>query len=144
MRLQKVVPIRQTFPDRRIPDVAAAVRNEMEAAGWTRSVPAGARIAVGVGSRGIQNIDVIARAVVQFWQSRGCKPFLIPVMGSHGAGTAQGQADVLAHCGITEQTMGAPVISSLDVVKIGTTPEGIDVSMDRQAYESDGVMLLSR
>jgi hypothetical protein len=144
MRLQKIVPIRQTFPDRRLPDVARAVRDEMESAEWTAAVPAGARVAIGVGSRGIQNIDVIARAVADFWKARGCKPFLIPVMGSHGAGTAQGQADVLAHYGITEQTMGAPVISSLDVVKIGTTPEGIDVSMDRQAYESDGVMLLSR
>ena len=65
-------------------------------------------------------------------------------MGSHGAASAEGQADVLAHYGITEQTMGAPVVSSLDVVKIGTTPEGIDVSMDRKALESDGVMLLSR
>ena len=144
MRLQKVVPIRQSFPDRSLGDVAAAVRDEMTAAAWPRAVPVGARVAIGVGSRGIRNIDVIARAVVEYWQDRGCKPFLIPVMGSHGAGTAQGQADVLAHYGITEQTMGAPVISSLEVVKIGTTPEGIDVSMDRQAYESDGVMLLSR
>lgn len=144
MRLQKVVPIRQSFPDRRLPDVAQAVRDEMEAAAWTRDAAPGARIAIGVGSRGIRNIDVIARAVVDFWKSRGCKPFLIPVMGSHGAGTAKGQADVLAHYGIAEQTMGAPVVSSLDVVKVGTTPEGIDVSMDRHAYESDGVMLLSR
>ena len=144
MRLQKVVPIRQTFPDRRLPDVAQAVRHEMEAAAWTHDVPAGARIAIGVGSRGIQNIDVITKAVVDFWRARGCRPFLIPVMGSHGAGTAQGQADVLAHYGITEQTMGVPVVSSLEVVQIGSTPEGIDVSMDRQAYESDGVMLLSR
>ncbi len=144
MRLQRLVPIRQNFPERRLPDVAAAVRAEMEAAAWTRAVPPGSRIVVGVGSRGIANIAVIARAVVEFWKSRSVKPFLIPVMGSHGAATAQGQADVLAHYGITEAAMGAPVVSSLDVVKVGTTPEGIDVVMDRQAFESDGVMLLSR
>ncbi|MCB1020013.1 MAG: hypothetical protein KDC27_08795 [Acidobacteria bacterium] len=144
MRLQKVVPIRQTFPDRRLSDVPASVRQELEAAEWTRAVPKGARIAIGVGSRGIQNIAAIARAVVDFWKDRGCEPFLIPVMGSHGAGTAEGQADVLAHYGITEETMGVPVRSSLEVVQIGTTPEGIAVSMDKHAYESDGVMLLSR
>ena len=116
----------------------------MENAGWALAVKPGSRIAVGVGSRGITNIDIIARAVVDFWKSRDAKPFLIPVMGSHGAATAQGQADVLAHYGITEETMGAPVVSSLDVVPIGTTPEGVEVVMDRQAHEADGTMLLSR
>jgi hypothetical protein len=144
MKLQRMVRIRQNFPERKLPDVAAAVRAEMEAAEWANAVPPGSRIAVGVGSRGISNIDVIAKSVVDFWKSRGAHPFLIPVMGSHGAASAEGQADVLAHYGITEQTMGAPVVSSLEVVKIGTTPEGIDVSMDRAGLESDGVILLSR
>jgi len=116
----------------------------MEAAAWTRRVPAGSRIAVGVGSRGIRNIDVIAKAAVEFWKSRGVQPFIVPVMGSHGAATAQGQADVLAHYGIDESTMGVPVESSLEVVQVGTTPEGIEVSMDRRAFESDGVMLCGR
>jgi len=144
MKLQRMVRIRQNFAERKLPDVAAAVRAEMEAAEWAKAVPAGSRIAVGAGSRGISNIDIIAKAVIDFWKSRDAKPFIIPVMGSHGAASAEGQADVLAHYGITEQTMGAPVVSSLEVVKIGATPEGIDVSMDRTGLESDGVMLLSR
>jgi hypothetical protein len=144
MQLQKLVQIRQNFPDRGLPDVAAAVRAQMESAAWAAAVKPGSRIAVGVGSRGITNIDIIARAVVDFWKSRDVKPFLIPVMGSHGAASAEGQANVLAHYGITEETMGAPVISSLDVVPIGKTPEGIEVVMDRQAHDADGTMLLSR
>ena len=144
MQLQRLVHVHQHFPDRRLPDVAAAVRGEMEAADWTRAVNPGSRIAIGVGSRGVTNIDVIARAVVDYWKSRDVRSFIIPVMGSHGAGTAQGQADVLAKYGITEETMGAPVVSSLDVVEVGTTPEGIEVLMDRTAYESDGVMLCAR
>jgi hypothetical protein len=144
MRLQKLVPIKQHFPSQRLSDVAGAVRRAMEEADWTRSVSPGSRIAVGAGSRGISNIDVIVRAVIDFWKSRGVQPFIIPVMGSHGAATAEGQADVLAHYGITEQTMGAPVLSSLDVVDVGTTPEGIEVVMDRHAFESDGVMLCGR
>ncbi|MEX2299332.1 MAG: lactate racemase domain-containing protein [Bryobacterales bacterium] len=144
MRLQKVVPIKQHFPDLRLANVAGAVRQSLEEAKWTKAVSPGSRIAVGAGSRGISNIDVIVRAVVDFWKSRGVHPFVIPVMGSHGAATAEGQADVLAHYGITEQTMGAPVISSLDVVDVGTTPEGIEVVMDRQAFESDGVMVCGR
>ena len=144
MHIQKLVPILQEFPDRSLPDVAAAVRQQMEQARWVHQVPAGSRIAVGIGSRGIRNMATIARAVVDDWKSRGVRPFIIPVMGSHGAATAQGQADVLAHYGIDETTMGAPVESSLEVVRVGTTPDGIDVSMDRRAYESDGVMLCGR
>ena len=144
MRMQKLVPVVQSFPDRSLTDVAGAVRRQMEEAAWAHHVPAGSRIAVGVGSRGIRNIDIIAKAVLDFWKSRGVKPFIVPVMGSHGAATAQGQADVLAHYGIDESTMGVPVESSLDVVQVGTTPEGIDVSMDRRAFECDGVMLCGR
>ncbi len=144
MKLQRLVRVRQNFPDRRLPDVAAAVCAEMEAADWAKAVRPGSRIAIGVGSRGITNINVIARAMVDFWKSRGAKPFVIPVMGSHGAATAEGQADVLAHYGITEATMGAPVVSSLDVVPLGTTPDGVEVVMARDAYEADGVVLCSR
>lgn len=116
----------------------------MEAADWVLAVPAGSRIAVGVGSRGIANLATIVRAVVDSWQAQGVKPFLIPVMGSHGGGTAEGQRSVLEHYGITADSMGVPVVSSLDVVQIGATPHGIAVSMDREAWEADGVMLCSR
>ncbi len=144
MPAQRLVRIRQNFPKRALEDVAASVRATLEAAEWTKQVAAGSRIAIGAGSRGIQNIDVIVKATVDFWKSRDCNPFIIPVMGSHGAATAEGQADVLHHYGITEELMGAPVVSSLDVVKVGETPEGIEVSMDKNAFEADGVMLCSR
>ena len=121
MQLQRLAHIRQNFPDRALPDVAAAVRAQMEGADWALAVTPGSRIAVGVGSRGITNIDVIAKAVVDFWKLRGVNPFLIPVMGSHGSASTEGQAEVPAHYGISEETMGAPVVSSLDVVPIGPT-----------------------
>ena len=46
--------------------------------------------------------------------------------------------------GIHEATMGCPVVSSLDVVSTGRTPDGIETFMDRSAFESDGVMLIGR
>ena len=144
MDLPRLVEIRQRFPDRALSDVYSSVRKAMEGADWVTAVPSGSRIAVGVGSRGIANIDTIARGVVDAWVARGVEPFIIPVMGSHGGGTAQGQREVLAHYGITEQSMGVPVVSSLDVVPIGKTPQGIAVSMDKAAWDADGVMLCSR
>jgi len=65
-------------------------------------------------------------------------------MGSHGAATAVGQADVLAHFGVHEAAMGCPVISALEVVSVGSTADGIEAFMDRNAFESDGVMLVGR
>jgi hypothetical protein len=136
--------VRQNFPDRRIHDVAAEVHKQLSASPLASRVKPGGRVAIGVGSRGISNMATIARATVDFWKQQGMKPFLFPAMGSHGAATAEGQAAVLARYGITEQTMGCPVISQLEVVLLGKTSDGIEAFMDRAAYESDGVMLLNR
>jgi len=144
MDFPRLLLVRQNFPDRRLRDVRAAVTNELAQSPFGGRLRPGARVAIGVGSRGISNIAAIVRSVVDFWKSKGARPFLFPAMGSHGAATAEGQADVLAHYGIIEETMGCPVVSSLDVVPLGPTPDGIEAFMDRNAFESDGVMLVGR
>jgi hypothetical protein len=144
MNLPRFVSIEQFFPNRAIPNIPQHVRNELSQAGFASHIPSGGRVAIGVGSRGISNIGTIVKSVVEFWKEQGAHPFIFPAMGSHGAATAEGQADVLAHYGIHEATMGVPVISSLDVVPLGQTPEGIETFMDRNAYESDGVFLVPR
>ena len=136
--------VRQHFPDRRIPDVADEVLRQLRDSGFAARLKPGASVALGVGSRGIANIATITRAAVQFWKSQGMQPFVFPAMGSHGAATAEGQADVLAHYGIIEETIGCPVRSSLEVVPLGKTPQGIQTYMDRNAYESDGVIPVGR
>ena len=144
MKFPRLLLVRQKFPDRRIPDVPAEVRKQLAASGFAARVRPGARIAIGVGSRGIHNIAAIVRGVVRYWQEQGMQPFLFPAMGSHGAASAQGQTDVLAHYGITAATMGCPLVSQLEVVSLGKTADGIEAFMDRKAYESDGVMLVGR
>ena len=144
MQFPRLFLVQQHFPDRHIPDVAAEVQSQLQASGFVSRLKPGSRIAIGVGSRGITNIATIARSAVAYWKSVGMQPFIFPAMGSHGAATAEGQADVLAHYGIIEDTMGCPILSSLDVVPLGKTPQGIQTYMDRNAYESDGVMLCGR
>lgn len=136
--------IEQDFPDRTITDIPARVRQEFAQWGYTSRVRRGARIAIGVGSRGISHIATIVKAVVDCWKDAGAEPFLFPAMGSHGAATAEGQAEVLAHYGIDESRMGVPVVSSLDVVTVGQTAEGMDVFLCRDAFDSDGVFLVNR
>src|SRR4030088_2530825 len=144
MALPRLIPVRQNFPDRSIRDIPGEVRRQLATSDFGARVKPGARIAIGVGSRGIANIATIVRSVVDYWKQQGCHPFIFPAMGSHGAATAEGQADVLAHYGIHDATIGCPVISALDVVPLGKTPDGIEAFMDRNAYESDGVMLVGR
>ncbi len=136
--------VRQRFPERALADVRGEVARQLAASPFAARLKPGSSVAIGVGSRGITNLDVIVRAVVDYWKSTGMRPFLFPAMGSHGAATAEGQASVLAHYGITEAAMGCPVVSQLEVVSLGRTADGIEVFLDRAAFESDGVMLVNR
>ena len=144
MSFSRLLNVHQKFPDRRVDDIPSAIEMELTTAGFGENLKPGARIAIGVGSRGIANIASIVRSVVDYWKSRGFSPFLFPAMGSHGAATAEGQADVLAHYGIVEATMGCPVVSSLEVTPLGSTPDGIEAFMDKNAHDSDGVFLIGR
>lgn len=136
--------VSQSFPDRSVPDIPAAVRREMRESGIGAQLPPGSRIAIGVGSRGISNLAIVVKAAVEFLKEQGHRPFLFPAMGSHGAGSPEGQASVLDHYGVSEGTMGCPVISSFDVVELGKTPLGIEAHADRAAWSSDGILLINR
>jgi hypothetical protein len=136
--------VRQHFDSSKLNDIPGAVHDTLSASGMAARLKPGSEVAIGVGSRGIANIDVIVGAAVAWWKAQGMRPFLFPAMGSHGAASAAGQAAVLAKYGITAASMGCPVRSSLAVVELGVTPEGIPVVMDRTAYRASGVMLCGR
>jgi len=136
--------VRQHFADRKIADIPGTICQELSKSKFGAHLFPGSNIAIGVGSRGIANIATIVHSIVAFWKEKGMQPFIFPAMGSHGAATAEGQADVLAHYGITEQAMGSPIRSSLEVVSLGETSEGIPVFMDKHAHSADAVMLVGR
>jgi hypothetical protein len=102
------------------------------------------RIAIGVGSRGVANLAVITKAVVETLTALGARPFIIPTMGSHGGATAEGQQAVIASYGVTETAMGCPIRSSMDVVEIPATGLAHTLYMDRFAAEADGIVLINR
>ncbi len=144
MSYPEMYAVRQKFSREREEDAAGAVRRELQKVLGSGSVQAGARIGITAGSRGIRNIDVILRSVVSGLKALGARPFIFPAMGSHGGGTAEGQAGVLAHYGITEASMGCPVLSSMAAVQIGRSPRGIPVFLDRHASEADHVVVVNR
>src|SRR5262245_43568659 len=140
----RMLLVRQNFPDRGLVDVRAETRVRLERSRLAARLPRGARLAIGVGSRGIANIAAIVETVVRYWRDHGMAPFIFPAMGSHGGATPEGQAAVLAHFGITEASMGCPIISRLDVISLGKTEDGIEVLMDAAAHAADAVMVVGR
>ena len=151
-RLLKDVPLpmmfhaAQKFNDAHIErqDLEKTIFNEIQTSGMDQRILPGMRIAITAGSRGIRNVDEITRSVVAFVKSRSATPFIVPAMGSHGGATAEGQKEMLAGYGITEDRMGCEIRSSMETVYLGNSELGKPVYMDRNAYESDGVILSCR
>ena len=142
--LPRMARARQSFERRKLDDVAAAVTGELARPEIAAKVEPGARIAVGVGSRGVNNLQAAVRATVKALRERGAQPFVFPAMGSHGGGTAEGQRRILAGYGVTENEIGAPVEASMDTVVVAHMDDGAPLHMDRLANEADGVVLVNR
>lgn len=134
--------VRQRFDDQCIEDVEAHLSKQLHAK--EINISPGQRIAITCGSRGIHNIVEAIRAAVTFVKEQGGEPFVIPAMGSHGGSTAEGQLEVVTSLGVTEESVGCPIHSCMDVKCLGTTAEGLPVYIDRLAYEADGIILINR
>ncbi len=142
--LPPMVRCRQTTPTPRVADLVGAVNEAVRQAGLPERIRPGMRIALGIGSRGINHIGELARATVRALEDLGAEVFIVPAMGSHGAATAVGRRDVLATFGISETLLGVKVLAGMDVELLGTLPEGMKVYMDRIALAADGIVVLGR
>jgi Lactate racemase N-terminal domain len=144
MSFPKVVRVQQNFDSTHITDIPAAVSQQIGKLGIEGRLKPGQTVAITAGSRGVANIAAILRATVSELRSRGVRPFIIPAMGSHGGGTAEGQKLVLEHYGITEASMGAPIRATMETTQVGETPQGIPVFLDNYALEADHVVVMNR
>ena len=142
--LPKMHSVRQIFPRQRLDDIEAAVREQLSKSEIRAKIKPGASVAVAVGSRGIQNLPLIVKSALACIRAAGGKPFIVPAMGSHGGGTEHGQRKLLAGYGIREDAMGAPIVSSMDVVNLGKTSRGLDVCFDSAAMQADLVVPINR
>ena len=142
IKLPEMVKIEQIFPDEHLDDVEMSVRNAVLP--FAADMESGCTAAVLAGSRGIRHIDCIVKTVVKTLLAAGVRPFIVPAMGSHGGGTSEGQEEILKSYGITEETMGVPIHSSMETEVIGFTPEGIEVHFSKPAMEADYVIPVCR
>ena len=125
-------------------DVAASARSAARGLLSDPRMRPGARVAVGVGSRGLANLATIVTEVIGVLREAGTQPFIVPAMGSHGGATAEGQRSILHGYGITEQLTGAPIAATMEVVQLGTLDNGYPIYFDRNASEADCVVVINR
>ncbi len=144
--IPKMFRARQSFPRERIltSQIPHVIRAEMEKEDIRSRIRPGMSIAITAGSRGIRNVDLITKSIVDEVKSRGGDPFIVPAMGSHGGATAEGQLQTLAGYGITPEAMGCPIKSSMEVVEFGYSERRKRVVIDKNAYEADGIIISCR
>jgi hypothetical protein len=138
----RMLLIRQKFPATPPLDIRATLAREF--ARLRPRLKAGARVAVGVGSRGIANLQAVVAATLDQLQAAGAHPFIVPAMGSHGGATPEGQKEVLAEYGVTEAAMGVPIRAGMDAERIGVTEDGVDVFLSAEALRADGILVINR
>ena len=136
--------IKQNFDAQVLKDVSAEVTRELMALRLPEKIKKGDSVAITAGSRGIANIDVIIKALVDHLKGLGATPFIFPAMGSHGGATDQGQEKVLEGFGITTEAMGCPIKSSMAVVYLGEASDGYPIYVDKYASEADHIVVLNR
>ena len=134
----------QRFETPRLADIPAAVREQMERLQLESKIRPGQTVAIPAGSRGVANIGLILREVAAYFTSLGASPFLVPAMGSHGGGTAEGQVKLLKTLGVTEASVGVPIRSTMETVVVAQTASGMPVHFDRYAAEADHVFVVNR
>jgi hypothetical protein len=144
MELPQVFPVQQILKQPQVADLRSTIRRQILESRLRQRVKPGSKVAVGVGSRGIGNIATMAGAAVETLRAMDYQPYIVAAMGSHGGATPQGQRELLASYGVTEQAMGVPVRTEMDTVLLGTNSWGEPVYWDRNAFEADAVVTISR
>ncbi len=141
-QLPHMLRVRQKLPRKRVENIEEEIKRQLS----SLALPdlSGKRIALTAGSRGVNGQAKILRAVAAFLSEKGAKPFIVPAMGSHGGATAEGQCELLASFGITEESMGIPLLSSMETVELGETDSGFPVFCDKYAFEADYILPIHR
>jgi hypothetical protein len=143
--LPRVFKIRQKIASPKLADVEKEMNAQLDRFGLAGKVKPGERIAITAGSRGIRDKAKVLKVIATRLKALGAKPFIVPCMGSHGGATAEGQVKMLHHLGITEEFVGAPIVSSMEVKEIGRTGFGTPVLIDKNICEqADKIVVVNR
>jgi hypothetical protein len=140
----KIFKIRQTIDTPRLENIEKRVNELLDQFELSKKVKKGERIGLTAGSRGVKDKPRVLKTIVERFKDLGASPFVVPCMGGHGGATAQGQIEILEELGITEKSVGAPILSSMDVVEVGQTKFGTPVLIDQNILKADKIVVVNR
>jgi hypothetical protein len=140
----EIFRVQQTFDRPQVADIPGQLADQLGRLELGGTIQAGKSVAITAGSRGIANIHVIIKGIADHLKTIGAAPFIVPAMGSHGGGTAEGQREIIESYGITEEFCGCPIRASMETVKVCDAEEGFPVHFDKLAYEADHVVVCGR
>jgi len=144
IEIPPMTEVKQKFCADYIEDPVAAIKEQLGRKEIIAAIKPGMTVAITAGSRSPQHIVEVTREVVTFVKEHGGKPFVFPAMGSHGGATDEGQAAFLRAIGITEESVGCPIRSSMMVTHIADLEDGRPVYIDKLANEADGIIVINR
>ncbi|WP_343003849.1 lactate racemase domain-containing protein [Clostridium sp. 2218st1_F5_2218SCRN_220325] len=144
IKLPQIMKVSQTFDNTKLDDVEGDLNQKLIYKNIKDKIKPGMKIAITGGSRGISSYKELMKTIVSFVKKCGATPFIVPSMGSHGGGTSEGQENMLKKLGITKESVGCEIISSMDVVEVGRTSKDLPVYIDKNAANADGIILLNR
>ena len=144
IKLPQIMKVSQTFDNTKLDDVEGDLNQKLIDKNIKDKIKPGMKIAITGGSRGISFYKELMKTIVSFVKKCGATPFIVPSMGSHGGGTSEGQENMLKKLGITKESVGCEIISSMDVVEVGRTSKDLSVYIDKNAANADGIILLNR
>ena len=144
IKLPQIMKVSQTFDNTKLDDVEGDLNQKLIDKNIKDKIKPGMKIAITGGSRGISFYKELMKTIVSFVKKCGATPFIVPSMGSHGGGTSEGQENMLKKLGITKESVGCEIISSMDVVEVGRTSKDLPVYIDKNAANADGIILLNR
>ena len=144
INLPQIMKVSQTFDNTKLDDVEGDLNQKLIYKNIKDKIKPGMKITITGGSRGISSYKELMKTIVSFVKKCGATPFIVPSMGSHGGGTSEGQENMLKKLGITKESVGCEIISSMDVVEVGRTSKDLPVYIDKNAANADGIILLNR
>ncbi len=140
----KLIKIHQKFDNKKLNNIPEFISEEFKRIQLDRKIMPGMKVGITVGSRGIDNLQLIIKSIIYEIKKRKGIPFIVTSMGSHGGATAEGQKEILTNYGITEKSMGVPIKASMEVVELGRLENGLPVYFDKIAYNADGIIVVNR
>jgi len=140
----KLIKIHQKFDNKKLNNIPEFISEEFKRIQLDQKIKLGMKVGITVGSRGIDNLQLIIKSIIYEIKKRKGIPFIVTSMGSHGGATAEGQKEILTNYGITEKSMGVPIKASMEVVELGRLENGLPVYFDKIAYNADGIIVVNR